>query len=501
MDDDGADVAVGETGELLLRNPAVTPGYWGMPEETAAALVRRLAAHRRPRDARTPTAPTPSSSRQEGGAPPPRARTCRRPRWRRRSPAHPRRARGAVVGVPSELTEDEVKAFVVPRPDDAGLRRAADLDRPSGWQRSRCRATGRLVDGPAAHADPRVAKHQLPDRPPGRASSTPKPRIATMTELPDRRSAPPTRDHHPARPRPRRRPDGSGRLRRARVLAGRACAGRPRASCGCSKPCSSRWPTTASPRSRDRRAADAHRRAGVGAGRARRRAARRRLAVPRRHRGRRRLPGRRAGRAQAADSRCRTATTAGTTWLAPAVARRSRRAAACIPGLGHPVHKAGDPRTPGAHPDRRRGAGLRGPHLRLFEAVGRVHPELLGRTLPLNGAGVCGAALCRPRLPRRHRCAASPCWPGPPGLLGPHRRGDAPADRSGDLRRRRPRGRLPDRRVADQLQNRRTWPGAPAGRTSRSTSSIEMRAPRAAQAAAKARRPLSVYSISMTACP
>ena len=23
-----------------------------------------------------------------------------------------------------------------------------------------------------------------------------------------------------------------------------------------------------------------------------------------------------------------------------------------------------------------------------------MHPELLGRTLPLNGAGVCGAALC-----------------------------------------------------------------------------------------------------------
>ena len=32
--------------------------------------------------------------------------------------------------------------------------------------------------------------------------------------------------------------------------------------------------------------------------------------------------------------------------------------------------------------------------LRLFEAVGRVHHEALGRTLPLNGAGACGAALC-----------------------------------------------------------------------------------------------------------
>ena len=36
---------------------------------------------------------------------------------------------------------------------------------------------------------------------------------------------------------------------------------------------------------------------------------------------------------------------------------------------------------------------MRGPHLRLFEAIGRVHPAILGRTLPLNGAGVCGAAL------------------------------------------------------------------------------------------------------------
>lgn len=64
-----------------------------------------------------------------------------------------------------------------------------------------------------------------------------------------------------------------------------------------------------------------------------------------------------------------------------------------VPGLGHPVHKSGDPRTPvliGIAEE----AGHRGPHLRLFEAIGRVHPELLGRSLPLNGAGVCGAALC-----------------------------------------------------------------------------------------------------------
>ena len=84
------------------------------------------------------------------------------------------------------------------------------------------------------------------------------------------------------------------------------------------------------------------------------------------------------------------------------VARRAIRAVrargAYVPGLGHPVHKDGDPRTPViiAIADE---AGLRGPHLRLFEAVGRVAPEELGRALPLNGAGVCGAALADLGLP------------------------------------------------------------------------------------------------------
>jgi citrate synthase len=69
-----------------------------------------------------------------------------------------------------------------------------------------------------------------------------------------------------------------------------------------------------------------------------------------------------------------------------------------IPGLGHHVHKVEDPRTPaliGIATEE----DLRGPHLRLFEAIGRVHPDVLGRKLPLNGAGVCGAALADLELP------------------------------------------------------------------------------------------------------
>lgn len=79
------------------------------------------------------------------------------------------------------------------------------------------------------------------------------------------------------------------------------------------------------------------------------------------------------------------------------VARRAvqaeRAAGRFVPGLGHPVHKDGDPRTP-VLIGIADAAGLHGPYLRLFEAVGRVAPEILGRALPLNGAGVCGAALC-----------------------------------------------------------------------------------------------------------
>lgn len=69
-----------------------------------------------------------------------------------------------------------------------------------------------------------------------------------------------------------------------------------------------------------------------------------------------------------------------------------------VPGLGHPVHKGGDPRTPVLLRIAEE-EGLRGPHLRLFEAIGVVHPEILKRTLPLNGAGVCGAALADVGVP------------------------------------------------------------------------------------------------------
>lgn len=84
--------------------------------------------------------------------------------------------------------------------------------------------------------------------------------------------------------------------------------------------------------------------------------------------------------------------------LALDAVREARAAKRFVPGLGHPVHKERDPRTPRLMQIADE-EGLKGPHLRLFEAIGRVHDQVLGRHLPLNGAGVCGAALADLGLP------------------------------------------------------------------------------------------------------
>ena len=89
---------------------------------------------------------------------------------------------------------------------------------------------------------------------------------------------------------------------------------------------------------------------------------------------------------------------AGWDELARAAIRSRRDAGRFVPGLGHHLHKQGDPRTPViitiAHD-----TDQYGPHLALFEAVGRVAPSELGKALPLNGAGVCGAALADLGIP------------------------------------------------------------------------------------------------------
>lgn len=77
--------------------------------------------------------------------------------------------------------------------------------------------------------------------------------------------------------------------------------------------------------------------------------------------------------------------------LGAAVARELE-AGRRIPGLGHPVHKREDPRTPRIYAIAAE-AGVLGPHLTRLKQLAAVHAEQTGRELPINGAGVAGAAL------------------------------------------------------------------------------------------------------------
>ena len=63
-----------------------------------------------------------------------------------------------------------------------------------------------------------------------------------------------------------------------------------------------------------------------------------------------------------------------------------------IPGLGHPVHKVLDPRTPRIYAIAEE-TGLVGTYLDRLRRVAAVHTARTGRELPINGAGVAGAAL------------------------------------------------------------------------------------------------------------
>jgi citrate synthase len=71
---------------------------------------------------------------------------------------------------------------------------------------------------------------------------------------------------------------------------------------------------------------------------------------------------------------------------------RELQAGRRIPGLGHPVHKAQDPRTPRIY-EVADETGLTGVHLTRLREVAAAHARQSGRELPINGAGVAGAAL------------------------------------------------------------------------------------------------------------
>ncbi len=159
--EDGRVLGPGETGEMQLRNPVLTPGYWEMPEETAALFTGDGWL----RTGDLVTAEGDGTYTFVG-----RQKEVLRRRGENLSPleveevltAHPAVLECAVVGVPSELSEDEVKAFVVPADGAAvdfdelrsfAAARLAAFKVPRYWQ-----VIGELPRTPTS----RVAKHRLP---------------------------------------------------------------------------------------------------------------------------------------------------------------------------------------------------------------------------------------------------------------------------------------------------------------------------------------------------
>jgi crotonobetaine/carnitine-CoA ligase len=160
VDDDERELGPGETGELLLHNPTVTPGYWGMPEETAAAVV----------DGWLHTGDLVTVNADGTYSFVARRKEVLRRRGQNLSPGeveeaiqtHPSVREVAVVAVASELTEDEVKAFVV-----AESGQVLDFAELRGWVGERLSAFKvprfwQAVDALPRTPTSRVAKHRLP---------------------------------------------------------------------------------------------------------------------------------------------------------------------------------------------------------------------------------------------------------------------------------------------------------------------------------------------------
>ena len=368
---------VSADGELELRNPAVMKGYWGMPEETERVLAPdgwlKTGDLVRENDDGTYTFVG-------------RRKEVIRRRGENVAPAeieealasHPDVVEVAVVGVPSELSEEDIKAFVVMRDGaDARFRRAARLGLGAAHRRSRSRACTR-----------RSTSCPTPPRDGSRNIGSPHELSHLSGNL--RRG-----QHHRHGPRPVQRADGRDHAHRARVPDGAAAAALPGGDAAPRRgPRLARRPRPHPDRAR--RAAHPHRRTRVAPGRRSPPA----FWVP--------------GASSWVSWRTRSAswTSSATTW--PAAVARELEAGRRIPGLGHPVHKVRGPAHPADLRDRRgdRPGGA---------VSGQAEGGRGRRTGPRPAASFPSTARAwrarrsRTWASRRRSCAALRYWRGPRG--------------------------------------------------------------------------------------
>ena len=99
-----------------------------------------------------------------------------------------------------------------------------------------------------------------------------------------------------------------------------------------------------------------------------------------------------------ADALARAETGSELPDIANDVVTSHRIAVEQIPGLGHPEHKSGDPRTPKLV-EIARGTGCYGEHCKLLFEIAKSYSAATGRSLPVNAAGVAGAIVLDMGLP------------------------------------------------------------------------------------------------------
>jgi citrate synthase len=79
--------------------------------------------------------------------------------------------------------------------------------------------------------------------------------------------------------------------------------------------------------------------------------------------------------------------------VAEKVVAECRQAGRTVPGVGHPLHKPIDPRTPRLFEIAAEN-GMAGGYVSLMQAIGRAAERTSGKSLPVNVTGAIGAICC-----------------------------------------------------------------------------------------------------------